>query len=83
MRAMGVAAKVSVRVDEQGVLSLQFMIEVDQNKVSFVDFRFVPLADEEEGDDGEVEEDEEDEEDDSGDRFARDIGGETMDDDRV
>ncbi|KAK7186288.1 hypothetical protein DPSP01_009320 [Paraphaeosphaeria sporulosa] len=52
-RAMSVATKVSVRVDEQGVLSLQFMIEVEAGKVSFVDFRFVPLVeeDENEGDD--------------------------------
>jgi cell cycle checkpoint protein len=47
-RAMSVATKVSVRVDEQGVLSLQFMIEVEVGKVSFVDFRFVPLVEEEE-----------------------------------
>ncbi|KAL1612804.1 checkpoint clamp complex protein Rad1 [Paraconiothyrium brasiliense] len=49
-RAMSVATKVSVRVDEQGVLSLQFMIEVEVGKVSFVDFRFVPLVEEEEDD---------------------------------
>ncbi|KAJ5086703.1 hypothetical protein NUU61_008010 [Penicillium alfredii] len=64
-RAMAVANKVSIRGDRQGVLSLQFMIELDdQNtavgrpvgagvknpvgKVCFVDFRFVPLLDEEE-----------------------------------
>ncbi|KAF2268235.1 Rad1-domain-containing protein [Lojkania enalia] len=49
-RAMSVATKVSIRSDTQGVLSLQFMIEVDAGaegaKVSFVDFRFVPLVDE-------------------------------------
>ncbi len=68
-RAMSVATKVSVRVDTQGVLSLQFMIEVEGSgapstgnnasgaagpgKVSFVDFRFVPLVeeDDEEGED--------------------------------
>lgn len=64
-RAMSVASKVSVRVDTQGVLSLQFMIEVEgagaagvgggaTGKVSFVDFRFVPLVDEE-GEEGEDE----------------------------
>ena len=70
-RAMALASKVSLRQDVQGVLSLQFMIEVGENgvgglregeangnkqnggKVSFVDFRFVPLVDE-----GEDEEDE-------------------------
>lgn len=51
-RAMSVATKVSVRVDEQDVLSLQFMVEVEPGKVTFVDFRFVPLVeeDEDEGD---------------------------------
>lgn len=61
-RAMSAATKVSVRVDTQGVLSLQFMIEIEggggggpgaggaASKVSFVDFRFVPLLeDDEEG----------------------------------
>lgn len=48
-RAMSVATKVSIRGDEQGVLSLQFMIEVDVGKVSFVDFRFVPMAESEGG----------------------------------
>lgn len=46
-RAMAVASKVSIRGDEQGVLSLQFMIEVQDGGVSFVDFRFVPFLDEE------------------------------------
>lgn len=64
-RAMAVANKVSIRGDRQGVLSLQFMIELDGNgpnnkpsrettggssgTVTFVDFRFVPLLDENEG----------------------------------
>lgn len=62
-RAMSVANKVSIRGDVQGVLSLQFMVELDDNNpsgrpvgagvkapagpVCFVDFRFVPLLDEE------------------------------------
>lgn len=58
-QVMAVANKVSIRGDRQGVLSLQFMIELDErNKpsrentstgggnVTFVDFRFVPLLDE-------------------------------------
>jgi len=61
-QAMAVANKVSIRGDRQGVLSLQFMIELDDNgsknrpsregtstsggNVTFVDFRFVPLLDE-------------------------------------
>ncbi|OJJ97867.1 hypothetical protein ASPACDRAFT_45167 [Aspergillus aculeatus ATCC 16872] len=63
-RAMAVANKVSIRGDRQGVLSLQFMIESDVHAgssgarlsarggsapvVSFVDFRFVPLLDDDE-----------------------------------
>lgn len=80
-RAMALASKVSVRQDCQGVLSLQFMIEIGgdgaaggnkdgsgaysggvatnstsssagavDGKVTFVDFRFVPLIDEEDDD---------------------------------
>lgn len=50
-KAMAIASKVSIRGDEQGVLSLQFMIEVDGGGVSFVDFHFVPFELEEgEGD---------------------------------
>jgi cell cycle checkpoint protein len=52
--AMRLASKVSVRGDEQGVLSLQFMVEIEGGGVSFVDFRFVPFLpedyDEEDGD---------------------------------
>ncbi|KAI9692043.1 MAG: ssDNA endodeoxyribonuclease [Bogoriella megaspora] len=61
-RAMQIATKVSVRVDEQGVLSLQFMIEVEGGDaqgaagVSFVDFRFVPFIEDEEGEEGESQE---------------------------
>ena len=74
-RAMALASKVSIRGDRQGVLSLQFMIELDSigsgggvggardagsstggpggrtessGKVSFIDYRFVPLIDEDE-----------------------------------
>ena len=54
-KAMSLATKVSIRADTQGVLSLQFMIEVEAGKVSFVDFRFVPLVEDEEGDDTFVE----------------------------
>ncbi|KOS40727.1 hypothetical protein ACN38_g8406 [Penicillium nordicum] len=74
-RAMSVANKVSIRGDRQGVLSLQFMVELDDHNVPvgrpvgagvkgpngpvcFVDFRFVPLLDEEEAEmemDAEVE----------------------------
>ena len=56
-KAMAIASKVSIRGDGQGVLSLQFMIEVDGGGVSFVDFRFVPYVPE----DSEGEEEEEEE----------------------
>ena len=59
-RAMAIASKVSIRADTHGVLSLQFMIEVEGGGVSFVDFRFMPLlaeeGDEEETEDEEIEE---------------------------
>jgi cell cycle checkpoint protein len=71
-RAMNVATKVSIRADTQGVLSLQFMIEVEGaaltsqagtggaagGKVSFVDFRFVPLVeeDDDEAEGGDIDE---------------------------
>ncbi|PYH91487.1 DNA repair protein RAD1 [Aspergillus ellipticus CBS 707.79] len=65
-RAMAVANKVSIRGDRQGVLSLQFMVEFDPYGgsstrpqkvgpppiVTFVDFRFVPLLDEDGDDEG-------------------------------
>ena len=57
--AMRLASKVSVRGDEQGVLSLQFMVEVEAGGVSFVDFRFVPVFQEDEEGDEETEEDNE------------------------
>lgn len=42
-KATALATKVSIRTDEQGVLSLQFMIEVEGGGISFVDFRFIPF----------------------------------------
>ena len=64
--AMRLASKVSVRGDEQGVLSLQFMVEVEGGGISFVDFRFVPFLQEEEDDDEEAQEDEEYEDEEEG-----------------
>ena len=53
--AMRIGNKVSFRGDRQGVLSLQFMVEVEGAGSSFLDFKFVPFTgydgeDEEEGD---------------------------------
>ncbi|KAI1392749.1 DNA repair exonuclease rad1 [Hypoxylon trugodes] len=56
--AMRIANKVSFRGDGQGVLSLQFMVEVEGGTVSFLDFRFVPyVTQEDEETDSEEEED--------------------------
>jgi cell cycle checkpoint protein len=49
--AMRIASKVSLRGDAQGVLSMQFMVEVEGGGINFLDFRFVPYADQDEGDD--------------------------------
>ena len=57
-KAMALATKVSIRGDEQGILSLQFIIEVEERDKGYIDFRFVPYVPEEgdeeaEGDVGE------------------------------
>ena len=58
-KALASAIKVSIRGDNQGVLSLQFMIEnLEGHGVSFVDYRFVPLV--REGSDDEDDEEPED-----------------------
>ena len=56
-RAMASAAKVSLRLDEEGVLSMQFLVEIDaagassdgSDGMAFVDFRVVPLVETEAG----------------------------------
>ncbi|OIW26148.1 Rad1-domain-containing protein [Coniochaeta ligniaria NRRL 30616] len=48
--AMRIASKVSLRGDAQGVLNMQFMVEVEGGGINFLDFRFVPYADQEEDD---------------------------------
>lgn len=61
-RAMSVSTKVSVRIDAQGVLSLQFMVEVDGaggapgGSPSFVDFRFTPNVEDEDDEAGDADE---------------------------
>lgn len=54
--AMRVASKVSLRGDGQGVLSMQFMVEVEGGGVNFLDFRFVPYAVHEDDEDGDEDE---------------------------
>ncbi|CAF3601691.1 unnamed protein product [Fusarium graminearum] len=49
--AMRIANKVSLRGDSQGVLSLQFMVDIEGGKRSFLDFRFVPFLQEDGEDD--------------------------------
>jgi len=56
--AMRIASKVSLRGDRQGVLSMQFMVEVEGAGLSFLDFRFVPYAHHEDDEDDEGEGDE-------------------------
>ncbi|KAH7313475.1 Rad1/Rec1/Rad17 [Stachybotrys elegans] len=51
--AMRIANKVSLRGDGQGVLSLQFMVEMDGGKRSFLDFRFVPFMQSDEAEEDE------------------------------
>ncbi|KAG9235909.1 Rad1/Rec1/Rad17 [Amylocarpus encephaloides] len=56
---MRLASKVSIRGDEQGILSMQFMVEVEGGGISFVDFRFVPYIRDEDQDEEENEYEEE------------------------
>jgi len=57
---MRIASKVSLRGDEQGVLSLQFMVEVEGG-AAFVSFKFVPFLQDEEGSGSDRSEEEESE----------------------
>ncbi|KUI57126.1 DNA damage checkpoint control protein rad1 [Cytospora mali] len=65
IEAMRVASKVSLRGDGQGVLSLQFMVEMEGGGLNFLLFTFVPYVtaedDDEEEDADEAEEEEESE----------------------
>lgn len=59
--AMRIASKVSLRGDAQGVLSMQFMVEVEGGGINFLDFRFVPFVDQDEDEDEGDDEEEGDE----------------------
>jgi cell cycle checkpoint protein len=63
VEALKLASKVSIRGDSQGVLSLQFMVEVDGNN-HFVDFLFAPLIASDEDIEGDEDESGDDYEDD-------------------
>ncbi|KAK3394242.1 Rad1/Rec1/Rad17 [Podospora didyma] len=67
--AMRIASKVSLRGDGQGVLSMQFMVEVEGAGPSFLDFRFVPYAVQE----GEDDDDDDDENGDADENVARGV----------
>ena len=56
-RAMAIASKVSIRGDDQGVLSLQFMIDFEAAPACFVDYRFVPFVEDDDDDDDQEERD--------------------------
>jgi len=64
VEAMKIASKVSIRGDRQGVLSMQFMVEVEGAGLNFLDFRFVPYAvsDENESDEDDEEGNEDEDE---------------------
>lgn len=49
--AMRIASKVSLRGDRQGVLSLQFMVEMEGGGINFLIFSFVPYASQEDDQD--------------------------------
>ncbi|KAF3925224.1 hypothetical protein ABW20_dc0104285 [Dactylellina cionopaga] len=55
MKAMSVASKVSLRGDEPGVLSMQYLIEMPDKGAAptFIDFRFLPLTAEDSDDEQE------------------------------
>ncbi|OLN81712.1 DNA damage checkpoint control protein rad1 [Colletotrichum chlorophyti] len=59
--AMRIASKISFRGDGQGVLSLQFMVEVEGGGVSFLDFRFVPFIRHEDDEDEDYQNEDENE----------------------
>ncbi|KAI3399965.1 hypothetical protein diail_5121 [Diaporthe ilicicola] len=65
IEAMRLASKVSLRGDGQGVLSMQFMVEVEGSRSNFLMFTFVPYvtSEEDEEDDEEVGADEDEAED--------------------
>jgi len=41
LKAMSVSSKVSVRTDGEGVLSMNFLVELEANKNCFVEFRVI------------------------------------------
>lgn len=57
--AMRIASKVSARGDAQGVLSLQFMVEVEGAGNNFLEFRVVPYTTQESDEEDEPEEEDE------------------------
>lgn len=65
IEALRISSKVSIRGDAQGVLNMQFMVGIEGDDNSFIDFTFVPFAsyDADDSSDDEYEEDEDENED--------------------
>lgn len=55
--ALRIATKISIRGDAQGVLSIQLIVAVEGGGNNYIDFRFVPFAEDEDDEEGETEQD--------------------------
>lgn len=62
LEALKLGSKVSLRGDRQGVLSLQVLVEGEGGVINFVDFRFIPFAEEDAESGSEADEGDDDEE---------------------
>ena len=49
LKALSQASKVSLRTDEKGTMQVQFLIDIDEDRKCFVDFRIVAESENEEG----------------------------------
>ncbi|KAJ3146579.1 ssDNA endodeoxyribonuclease [Geranomyces michiganensis] len=50
LRALALSTKSNIRINETGFLSIQFMIPINENDISFVEYLVSPLVDEDDGD---------------------------------
>ncbi|KAJ3138432.1 ssDNA endodeoxyribonuclease [Geranomyces variabilis] len=50
LRALALSTKSNIRINETGFLSMQFMVPINENDISFVEYLVSPLVDEEDGD---------------------------------
>ncbi|KAJ3268988.1 ssDNA endodeoxyribonuclease [Borealophlyctis nickersoniae] len=51
LRSLAVSSKTSIRVNEAGFLSLQFMIPLNEKDITFIEYTISPLAAEDGADD--------------------------------